>query len=79
MDLFIRSFIHLFIRSFIHLFIPSGFLLPAEEHIMEAIKTIPAKNKYFIPLLWSNCIVILAKKRGKIKDDMAVQRLVMVS
>jgi hypothetical protein len=36
-------------------------------------------NKYLIPCVWAAAIVERARKEGKIKDDLAVQKLINVS
>jgi hypothetical protein len=35
-------------------------------------------NKYLIPCVWAAAVVERARKDGKIKDDLAVQKLINV-
>lgn len=50
--------------------------MPNEQNTLENIST--ASNKYFVPLIWATSVVARARKEGKIKSDLAVQRLVAV-
>ena len=53
-----------------------GFLLANEQQNLENMK-IP-NNKYFVPFIWATSVVARARKEGKIKSDIAMQKLLSV-
>jgi hypothetical protein len=51
-----------------------------QESLEEIIKSRKKKPPvYFVPLVWGACLVNLARKEGRVKDDFAVKTLIDVS
>lgn len=49
------------------------------ENEKEVLEEIKASNKYFVPIVWATSLVSIARRDGRIKDDMAVKTLIDVS
>ena len=55
----------------------AGLLLPSEQLVIENMKS--PENKYFVPFVWATTIVETARKEGKIKEEIAVQKVLNAS
>ena len=50
-----------------------GFLLANEQEILEAYGT-----RYFVPLVWAQSVINVAKREGRMKEDIGAQKLFVV-
>ena len=50
-----------------------GFLLANEQEILEAYGT-----RYFVPLVWAQNVINVAKREGRMKEDIGAQKLFVV-
>jgi len=52
----------------------AGFVLAHEQAVLKA-----HDGRFFIPLVWAQSAINLAKKEGRIKEEIGAQKLFMVS
>ena len=59
----------------------SGLMTEDEQQAIESLESSRTKKPsvYYVPLVWAACLVNVARKEGRIKDDFAVKTLIDVS